>query len=233
MGWEAPLRLDRGSALSVVVASSHPGSRRIADSVRRAARIASLDEAKDQAQLERILSASNPSIVVLALPLRGSVELESLETIRTLSPTSRTIVMAEAPAEAAAVEALKRGARGYCALTTDPAVLGKAIQLVQQGEIWVGRKIVPRLLDELMSLHTARPERTDAELQRLTRREQQISELIAIGISNKEVADKLSITERTVKAHLTHIFRKLGLSSRVQLAVQALRPSPLVTTKVR
>jgi DNA-binding NarL/FixJ family response regulator len=217
-----------------VVAASHAAvRRRIAEGLRRASGIALLDEARDRAELERSLSECNPSIVVLVDPLRGCVELEGLGTIRTLSPTSRTIVMAEAPADAAAVVALKQGARGYCALTTDPAVLGKAIQLVQQGEIWVGRKIVPRLLDELMSLHTVRPETLDVELRRLTRREQQISELIAIGISNKEVADKLSITERTVKAHLTHIFRKLGLSSRVQLAVQALRPTPLVTTKVR
>src|SRR5919198_1806929 len=145
MGSEAPLRGDHGSALRVVVAASHAAvRRRIAEGLRRASGIALLDEARDRAELERSLSECNPSIVVLVDPLRGCVELEGLGTIRTLSPTSRTIVMAEAPADAAAVVALKQGARGYCALTTDPAVLGKAIQLVQQGEIWVGRKIVPR-----------------------------------------------------------------------------------------
>lgn len=232
MTHQALVRRDHGPAWAIIVASSDAGlRRRIAETARRTAGVALVDRAKDRSELERILHERRSSIVLLALPFRGFVELDGLRTIRALSPTSRTIVMSEAPADAAAVQALKLGARGYCALTTDPAVLGKAIHLVQRGEIWVGRRVMLQLLEELMELQTATTSQPNTEL--LTYRERQISELIAIGVSNKEVADKLSITEKTVKAHLTHIFRKLGLSSRLQLAVHALRPSPLATTKVR
>src|SRR5947199_324601 len=73
----------------------------------------------------------------------------------------------------------------------------------------------------------------ETRLRRLTQRERQISGLIAIGASNKEIADRLSITERTVKAHLTNIFQKLQLSSRVHLAIHALQLSAATKTKVQ
>ena len=233
MAQEASVGRERRTAWRLVVASSDSSlRRRIATSLGRTSGIASVHPAKDRPELQRLLLDGQSSIVLLALPLRGFVELEALRTIRVLAPTSRTIVMAEASAEAAAIEALKQGAQGYCALTTEPAVIGKAIELVQQGEIWVARTVMFRLLDELTELQTARIAKPDADLP-LTPREQQVSELIAVGVSNKEVADKLSIAERTVKAHLTHIFRKLGLSSRLQLALHALRPSLTTTTEVR
>jgi len=225
---------DLRTAWELVVASSDLSlRRRLAFGLRHTYGIASVHQAKERPELERRLLEHRISIVLLALPLRGFVELEALRTILELAPESRTIVMAEAPAEAAAVDVLKLGARGYCALTTELAVIGKAIELVQQGEIWVARNVMSQLVDELTEQHTARSAKRDAELQLLTPREQQISELIAVGVSNKEVADKLSIAERTVKAHLTHIFRKLGVSSRLQLALHALRPSPAATTEVR
>src|SRR5438309_1808724 len=73
----------------------------------------------------------------------------------------------------------------------------------------------------------------EARLRRWTQRERQISGLIAIGASNKEIADRLSITERTVKAHLTNIFQKLQLSSRVHLAIHALQLNSPTKTKVQ
>jgi two-component system, NarL family, nitrate/nitrite response regulator NarL len=217
----------------LVVATSHAAlRRRITEGLRRTFGASSVHDAKDWSELEGRLVARRPSIVLLALPLRGFVPLEGLGTIRTLSPVSQTIVMADPPAEGAAVEALKQGARGYCARTTDHAVICKAIELVRQGEIWVGRKVMLRLLDELTERHAVRTDQRDADLRLLTRREQQIRGLIAGGASNKEVADRLVIAEKTVKAHLTHIFRKLGLSSRLQLAVYGLHPSFPPTTKV-
>src|SRR2546427_568032 len=82
-------------------------------------------------------------------------------------------------------------------------------------------------------LHAARAAEDDTRLRRLTQRERQISGLIAIGSSNKEIADRLSITERTVKAHLTNIFQKLQLSSRVHLAIHALQLNSPTKTKVQ
>jgi DNA-binding NarL/FixJ family response regulator len=205
----------------IVVATSVPQTRRrISDGLRRAFGVASIVDASDRPAFEKLVIEHQPPVVLLG-PLRGFRALEALAVIRTLSPISRTIVMADAPAEAAAIDALKLGARGYCAPTTEPAVLGKAIELVLEGEIWIGRRVMLRLLDELTErvVGAARPALAAGPL---TAREQQITVLIGDGASNKEIADRLTITEKTVKAHLTKVFRKLGVSSRLQLAVQGL-----------
>src|SRR6266550_2189102 len=109
--------------------------------------------------------------------------------------------------------------RGYCSRKSEPALLRTAVERVRGGEIWVGRSVTGHLLEELAAV--SRPRAPDAakRLAGLTRRER---ELVAAGASNKEIAERLSIAERTVKAHLTSIFRKLGVSSRLHLAVYAL-----------
>jgi len=216
----------------VVATSAADVRRRIADSLRRAFGLATVHDARDRREFETFVIEHQPAVALLGVPLRGYVALEGLRAIRTLSPTSRTIVMAESPAEAAAVDALKLGARGYCAPTTHPAILCKAIELVEQGEIWVGRKVMLQLLDELTQRATVDADKQELDLACLTLREQQIADLIGGGASNKEIADALTITEKTVKAHLTHVFRKLGVSSRLQLAVHGLQPASPIATKV-
>jgi len=205
----------------VVATSVADVRRRIADSLRRAFGLATVHDARDRREFETSVIEHQPAVALLGVPLR-----------RTLSPTTRTIVMADSPAEVAAVDALKLGARGYCAPTTHPAILCKAIELVEQGEIWVGRKVMLQLLDELTQRTTVDADKPELDLACLTLREQQIADLIGGGASNKEIADALTITEKTVKAHLTHVFRKLGVSSRLQLAVQGLQPSSTLATKV-
>ena len=119
--------------------------------------------------------------------------------------------------------ALKAGARGYCNLDMDPQLLKKAVSVVVKGEIWVARNVFAPLLEELTSLterrHKEFPPNLDTRLDRLTPREREIAQLVGGGASNKEIAGRLNITEATVKAHLTAIFRKLGLSDRLGLAL--------------
>src|SRR6266550_1851533 len=112
--------------------------------------------------------------------------------------------------------------RGYCSRKSEPALLRTAVERVRGGEIWVGRSVTGHLLEELAAV--SRPRAPDAakRLAGLTRRERELVALVAAGASNKEIAERLSIAERTVKAHLTSIFRKLGVSSRLHLAVYAL-----------
>ena len=215
----------------VVALSPAHARRRITESLRRALGLSSVHDAKDRPELETLVIEHQPIVILLGLPLPGFVGLEALAAIRTLSPVSRTIVMADAAVQVG-VDALKLGARGYCAPTTEPAILSKAIELVQQGEIWVGRKVMLQLLKELAPRVVVDAERQDLDLGCLTLREQQIADLIGIGASNKEIAEKLRITEKTVKAHLTRVFRKLGVSSRLQLAVHGLQAGAPTATKV-
>jgi DNA-binding NarL/FixJ family response regulator len=116
-----------------------------------------------------------------------------------------------------AVHALKCGARGILTKSATVDNLIKAVRLVHQGEVWASHRVLTLAVEELARSANSVP--SDPTIKsRLSRREQDISQLIASGLSNQEVANRLDITEATVKAHLTHIFQKLMLRGRGQLA---------------
>jgi DNA-binding NarL/FixJ family response regulator len=181
-----------------------------------------IHEVAERAALERSMATLNPAVLLLdlALPHLG---IEGVPTIQRLSPSTQIVLFSSSPDEKEAISALKAGARGYHSRDIAPYLLRKAVQLVRKGEIWVGRNVIPHLLKELTSLTERRkpdaPAGPDGRLDRLTPREREITHLIGNGASNKEIASQLEVTEKTVKAHLTAIFRKLGLSDRLRLAL--------------
>jgi DNA-binding NarL/FixJ family response regulator len=167
------------------------------------------------AALEGHVGALVPSVVLF--DLGPQPDAATFGIVSSLSAVAKTIAVADADDDALAVRALKAGASGFCPRDTPTPLIRKAVQLVEAGEIWVGRRVMLRLIDELAGLHRA----TEAAAidDRLTRQEQAVAGLVARGAANKEIADRLSISIKTVKTHLSSIFRKLGLSSRLQLAV--------------
>jgi DNA-binding NarL/FixJ family response regulator len=207
----------------VVIASSVAG-------VRKRCRQAlsngySVHESADRGDLERGLVGRRPAAVLLDIMLPGLGGASGIASVLKLR-AAKIIVLSEAPDEREGIAILKAGARGYCHRDIDLALLEKATHVVLKGEIWVGRKLIPHLLEELTVLTEQRrreaPGKSDDRLDRVTPRERQIVDLLSAGASNKEIAKRLNVTERTVKAHLTAIFRKLGLSGRLQLALFAL-----------
>jgi DNA-binding NarL/FixJ family response regulator len=117
-----------------------------------------------------------------------------------------------------AVHALKCGARGILTKSATVENLIKAVRLVHQGEVWASHQVLTLAVEELAARSASAVSSDPAIKSRLSRREQDIAQLIASGLSNQELATRLSITEATVKAHLTHIFQKLTLRGRGQLA---------------
>jgi DNA-binding NarL/FixJ family response regulator len=117
-----------------------------------------------------------------------------------------------------AVHALKCGARGILTKSATVDNLIKAVRLVHQGEVWASHRVLTLAVEELAARSASAVPSDPAIKSRLSRREQDIAQLIASGLSNQEVANRLNITEATVKAHLTHIFQKLMLRGRGQLA---------------
>ncbi|MBK4733832.1 LuxR C-terminal-related transcriptional regulator [Noviherbaspirillum pedocola] len=114
------------------------------------------------------------------------------------------------------------GVRGCCRDDIAPSQLAQIVAAVMRGELWIRRTLTPRLLDELGARLREESEgrrEAVARLQELTRREREIADLVGNGESNKEIARRLDITERTVKAHLTEIFRKLRIGDRLKLAL--------------
>jgi DNA-binding NarL/FixJ family response regulator len=208
----------------VVVASSVAGLRKRCRHALQ--QTYAVHEVSDRGELERSMVNRRPAAVLLDLSLPSLGGPGGVVAVQKLRATTKIIVLTSAPDEREGIAVLKAGARGYCHREIDAPLLEKATDVVLKGEIWVGRKLIPHLLEELTVLTEMRrreaPGNSDDRLERVTPRERQIVELLSAGASNKEIAKQLNVTERTVKAHLTAIFRKLGLSGRLQLALFAL-----------
>lgn len=123
--------------------------------------------------------------------------------------------------DAEGLRALNAGARGYCHLLAVPELMREVAQVVDHGGLWVGPALVRRLMaatqEALQRSPNAQPPRADLSV--LSEREAQVARAVAAGKSNKEVAEQLFISERTVKAHLGAVFEKLGVRDRVQLVL--------------
>ncbi len=170
--------------------------------------------------LEHALLALQPAVLFLDLGLPGLGGIGGLAGIQRSSPATRVILLTRSPNETQAVFALLAGARGYCHRDMSPLLYRKAAAVVLRDEIWIGRRVIRRLLERLAAV-TRRRGRAGVPdpFHELAPREIEIAELIGGGASNKEIAARLSITESTVKAHLSSVFRKLGVPDRLRLAL--------------
>lgn len=132
------------------------------------------------------------------------------------------VLLCDEPDEALVVEALAQGAAGCCNTRAAPAVLRQVAVVVTNGGLWVGQSLLRQLVGATSRRLGQRPMEAENDnwSALLSEREAQVARLVANGSSNKEIADELAITERTVKAHLTAIFEKLGARDRLQLSLR-------------
>lgn len=139
-----------------------------------------------------------------------------------LQPDCRVIVLSALPDQVEGLRALNAGARAYCHLLAAPGLLQEVAQVVDLGGLWVGPELVQRLMAATRELLQRNPDavRSAVDLSVLSERELQVAHAVAEGQSNREVAEQLHISERTVKAHLGAVFEKLGVRDRVQLVLQ-------------
>ena len=137
-------------------------------------------------------------------------------------PDCRVVVLSSMPDQVEGLRALNAGARGYCHLLAAPVLLQEVAQVVSLGGLWVGPDLVQRLMAATRELQQRSHDavRPMVDLSVLSERELQVARAVAEGQSNREVAEQLHISERTVKAHLGAVFEKLGLRDRVQLVLQ-------------
>jgi len=151
-------------------------------------------------------------------------DITTLEHIKELH--KKTVIAGCQWPEEKQVAALAAGASGYFESDIPEAALLKAVKCVIDGDIWIKRQLIPKVLDTLIFAKNKKiieqQERSmdkDEILGALSKREADVAKMISLGESNKNIADKLFISERTVKAHLTSIFKKLNISDRLHLAV--------------
>ena len=143
-----------------------------------------------------------------------------MREIRAQSPTTRIIVLLDASERAAVIEAFRAGAQGVFCRTEPFRLLGKCIQCVNEGQVWVSGTELQYLLEALAQPTFASLETTDGSL--LSARETDVVRCLVEGLTNREIAHRLKLTEHTVKNYLFRIFDKLGVSSRVEVVLYAL-----------
>ena len=189
----------------------------------------SMHEVSRWESLDRTISRLNPGVVLLDTELLHSSGVTDLSIIRRISRKARVIVLSPSPNDGEGIAGLRAGARGYCERGIGAVLLRKAVDRVQEGEIWAERRLIPLLVEQCVMPPEELSEaalRSDRRLALLTRREREIARLIGAGATNRDIARRLLVSEGTVKAHLTAIFRKLGFSDRLQLGLFLAKPSP-------
>lgn len=132
---------------------------------------------------------------------------------------TKIVVLVNVPNHAESLHALRLGARGYCHAYAAPSVLKEITAAITNGGVWLGQELLQKLIEVSTRLAGNQPEYVESLLAQLTKREKEVAIEAANGLSNKEIARVLGITERTVKAHLAATFERLGAKDRLQLAL--------------
>jgi two-component system, NarL family, nitrate/nitrite response regulator NarL len=175
-------------------------------------------EAGDAGDAIRQASAQLPDIVLLDNHLPGVRGIEALPGLKEAAPCARILMLTVSEDAEDLAAALRAGAQGYLLKTIEGEQLTQAIQQAMRGEPVVSPEMTGKLVS---AFQAAGATPVDDPLAQLSQREQQVLQEIARGATNKEIARALEIAETTVKIHVQHILRKLGLTSRVQAAVFA------------
>jgi DNA-binding NarL/FixJ family response regulator len=160
---------------------------------------------------------ATPDIIILNPDvLKQRTMSRFIHSVQARSPQTRVILIFEShPPDEAIIADVKIGVRGYIRITDAPAIVAKAIRAVYDGEIWVERRLLevalskPMLLPETLLSHIP-------GLQPLTDREMEVLTMVLQGDTNREIADRSSISERTVKTHLYRVYKKLKVKSRTK-----------------
>lgn len=143
----------------------------------------------------------------------------TIATILNTYKQAKIVVLANRPNHAESLHALSLGAMGYAHAYSAPDVLKEIKAVISHGGLWLGQALLQRLIETSVKLAGNQPQYVDQLLEKLTNREKEVALEAAKGLSNKEIARVLNITERTVKAHLAATFERLGAKDRLQLAL--------------
>ena len=212
----------RPQGVRILIADDHPifrdGLKRLLESERD---FKVIGEACDGVEAVKMVRQLKPEILLLDLAMPRRPGLEALREMSTDATSVRVILLTAAAEKDQIVEALQLGARGVVLKDSATQILLKSIRAVMNGEYWVGRESVSNLVQYLRGLvgtssNTARQRRYG-----LTPRELEIVSAVVAGYANKEIAEHFKISEDTVKHHLSNIFDKVGVSTRLELALFA------------
>jgi DNA-binding NarL/FixJ family response regulator len=197
-------------------------SQLLATALERDRRFEMLETAPDARGIMATIIREKPSVVVLGAEIEGNSRkgFELVRELRRLRPESRVVMLLDSSERSQVVEAFRAGAQGVFSRTESLKLLAKCICCVHQGQVWANSEELRYMLD---ALGEALPLRMiDAKgTELLSRREREVVRCVAEGLSNREIAQRLGLTEHTVKNYLFRIFDKLGVSKRVEVVLYA------------
>lgn len=213
--------LKDGTNVRVLVASESPTFRaEMQETLARCAHLALAGVAPNYAALPAILNATSPDLMIMdADHLPGWRAMDYLRYVHGANPAMSILVVAGCFSEDFFTEALLRGAKGFLVKPFAEQDYSKAIEVLRSGDIWMPRARLVRVLKVAIQ-HDDCP---SGEWSILTLREREVVTWIGQGMTNKEIARQLGVSEKTVKTHLSHVFSKLKVNRRAHLIRQSHR----------
>jgi DNA-binding NarL/FixJ family response regulator len=233
METEIPPTLEDGAKrkIRIVLADDHPIVR---DGLKKMLRLETdievVGEASDGREALEQVQMHEPDVLLLDLRMPNLDGLSALQTLQHINRKTRVIILTASEDKNEFVQAMKLGCSGIVLKQTAPELIVKSIRKVNDGEIWLDSHTTAAVMRQFAthtgdSHHSSSSSPTGSkgrERSPLSAREREIVSLVAQGYKNKEMAEKMFISEQTVKNHLHNIFDKLGVSDRLELALYAI-----------
>lgn len=217
---------ERKKRIRVLIADDHPIVR---DGLKRLLELEDdidvVGEASDGREVLELVAQLEPDIVLLDLRMPNVDGLSALQSLQSSLGRSKVIVLTASEDKNEFVQAMKLGCSGIVLKQTSPDLIVKSIRKVQAGEIWLDSHTTAAVMRQFAStpeVAVAGGSAKARERSPLSAREREIVAFVAQGYKNKEMAEKMFISEQTVKNHLHNIFDKLGVSDRLELALYAI-----------
>ena len=164
-----------------------------------------------------------PDVVLMDVRMPRVNGIEAARTIRAEVPTAKILMLTVSDEEEDLFEAVKAGANGYLLKEISVEEVAEAIRAVMQGQSLISPSMASKLLSEFNAMSKRAEEKQQFPAPALTSRELEVLKLVAKGMSNREIADELYISENTVKNHVRNILEKLHLHSRMEAVIYAVR----------
>lgn len=210
--------MEKKDLISIVVADDHPVVRQgLRTFLELQEDMQVVGEAVDGEDAVKKTLELLPDIVLMDLAMPGVDGIEATRRIKAASPATKVIALTSFTDDDMVFPAVKAGASGYLLKDMDPKDLAEAIRTVSNGEALLHPSVAAKLMKELADGGSESIDHT------LTKREVEVLQAIAHGMSNKEIANDLVLSEKTVKTHVSNILQKLHLADRTQAALYAVK----------
>lgn len=182
-------------------------------------------EASDGAQAVDLVAEHLPDVAVLDIQMPGVTGIEATRRIRAEHPSVKVLVLTAYDDDPYVFALLQAGAHGYLLKTADSSQLVVAVRAVQRGQPALDATITRKMIETMAG---GRPPGASSAAEALTERELEVLRLAARGLTNKAIAQALSISDRTVQGHLANIYAKMSVGSRTEAVTEALRQGWIV-----